>query len=98
MLYFIFISGWGETMQSRRSQVAIIRARDRRTGGGALPASRRRGGFRPRVRRRVGLGVGINLLPHSVRILTDLGLADQLDAIAVRTAQLAYYNKFGQRI
>jgi len=44
------------------------------------------------------LGVGINLLPHSVRILTDLGLADALDAIAVRTAELAYYNKFGQRI
>ena len=44
------------------------------------------------------LGVGINLLPHSVRILTDLGLADHLDAMAVRTAELAYYNKFGQRI
>src|SRR4051812_15031907 len=44
------------------------------------------------------LGVGISLLPHSVRILTDLGLADRLDAVAVRTAELAYYNKFGQRI
>ena len=44
------------------------------------------------------LGVGINLLPHSVRILTDLGLADALDSIGVRTAELAYYNKFGQRI
>ena len=44
------------------------------------------------------LGVGINLLPHSVRVLTDLGLADRLDAVAVRTAELAYFNKFGQRI
>jgi 2-polyprenyl-6-methoxyphenol hydroxylase-like FAD-dependent oxidoreductase len=44
------------------------------------------------------LGVGINLLPHSVRILTDLGLAEHLDRIAIRTAELAYYNKYGQRI
>ena len=44
------------------------------------------------------LGVGINLLPHSVRVLTDLGLADHLDGIGVRTAELCYYNKLGQRI
>ena len=44
------------------------------------------------------LGVGINLLPHSVRVLTDLGVADRLDEIGVRTAELCYYNKFGQRI
>ncbi|WP_276352208.1 flavin-dependent oxidoreductase [Cohnella caldifontis] len=44
------------------------------------------------------LGVGINLLPHSVKVLTELGLADDLDAIGVRTAELVYYNKFGQKI
>lgn len=44
------------------------------------------------------LGVGINLLPHSVRVLYGLGLADKLDAIAVRTSSLGYYNKFGQPI
>jgi len=44
------------------------------------------------------LGVGINLLPHAVRELTDLGLHDALAAIAIPTAELAYYNKFGQRI
>ncbi|WP_218028225.1 flavin-dependent oxidoreductase [Paenibacillus xylaniclasticus] len=44
------------------------------------------------------LGVGINLLPHSVRILWDLGLQEALDESAVRTKELAYHNKFGQLI
>lgn len=44
------------------------------------------------------LGVGINLLPHSVRILWDLGLQEALDQSAIRTKELAYYNKFGQLI
>lgn len=44
------------------------------------------------------LGVGINLLPHSVRVLWDLGLQHALDASAVRTKELAYYNKYGQII
>ncbi|WP_127533350.1 flavin-dependent oxidoreductase [Paenibacillus kobensis] len=44
------------------------------------------------------LGVGINLLPHSVKVLTELGLAEELDREGVRTAELAYYNKFGQLI
>ncbi len=44
------------------------------------------------------LGVGINLLPHAVRELTELGLAQELAAIGVRTRELIYTNKFGQRI
>lgn len=44
------------------------------------------------------LGVGINLLPHSVRILTDLGVGPALAATAIETAALAYFNKFGQAI
>lgn len=44
------------------------------------------------------LGVGINLLPHAVRELIELGLLDELREIAVETAQLCYYNKFGQLI
>ncbi len=44
------------------------------------------------------LGVGINLLPHSVRILTELGLSEELEREGVRTAELIYYNKFGQLI
>ena len=37
------------------------------------------------------LGVGINVLPHAVRELIELGLLDQLDAAGVRTLELAYY-------
>lgn len=44
------------------------------------------------------LGVGINTLPHAVRELTELGLADRLAATAVPTAELAYYSGHGQRI
>jgi 2-polyprenyl-6-methoxyphenol hydroxylase-like FAD-dependent oxidoreductase len=44
------------------------------------------------------LGVGINVLPHAARELTELGLADQIDAIGVRTGALSYHNRFGQQI
>src|ERR1700712_5527583 len=44
------------------------------------------------------LGVGINLLPHAVRELIELGLQDALAPTAIPTAELAYYNKHGQRI
>jgi 5-methylphenazine-1-carboxylate 1-monooxygenase len=44
------------------------------------------------------LGVGINLLPHSVKELTELGLQEALAATAIETASLTYYNKFGQTI
>jgi len=44
------------------------------------------------------LGVGINTLPHAVRELTELGLAEKLAATAIPTAELAYYSKHGQLI
>ncbi|MGY8526116.1 flavin-dependent oxidoreductase [Paracidovorax citrulli] len=44
------------------------------------------------------LGVGINLLPHAVRELAELGLRDEIAAMGIETASLSYYNKFGQRI
>jgi 5-methylphenazine-1-carboxylate 1-monooxygenase len=44
------------------------------------------------------LGVGINLLPHAVRVLDRLGLLPRLAAAAVATAELIYFNKFGQLI
>jgi 2-polyprenyl-6-methoxyphenol hydroxylase-like FAD-dependent oxidoreductase len=44
------------------------------------------------------LGVGINLLPHAVRELTELGLADRLAAIAIPTRELIYANRHGQEI
>ena len=44
------------------------------------------------------LGVGINLQPHAVLVLHELGLLDALRATAIETAALVYVNKFGQRI
>ena len=44
------------------------------------------------------LGVGINLLPHAVRVLTHLGLQEQLNQIAIATSELAYYSKHGKKI
>jgi 2-polyprenyl-6-methoxyphenol hydroxylase-like FAD-dependent oxidoreductase len=44
------------------------------------------------------LGVGINTLPHAVRELTELGLAEKLAETAIPTAELAYYSRHGQLI
>jgi 5-methylphenazine-1-carboxylate 1-monooxygenase len=44
------------------------------------------------------LGVGINVLPHAVRELTELGLAEQLAARAIATEALVYTNRRGQEI
>ena len=44
------------------------------------------------------LGVGINVLPHATRELTELGLLDELDTVGIPTAELTYYSKHGQRI
>ncbi len=44
------------------------------------------------------LGVGINLQPHAVRELFELGLQDELDAFGVRTTNVAYYSKKGGKI
>jgi len=44
------------------------------------------------------LGVGINVLPHAVRELIELGLLDQLDAAGVRTKELAFFSKQGKPI
>jgi 5-methylphenazine-1-carboxylate 1-monooxygenase len=43
------------------------------------------------------LGVGINTLPHSVRVLTNLGLAPKMAPNAIETSDLVYFNKFGQQ-
>lgn len=44
------------------------------------------------------LGVGINLLPHSVRHLFELGLEPALDATGIRTSELRYTTKRGETI
>ena len=42
------------------------------------------------------LGVGINMLPHAVKELADLGLMAELDAVGIRTRELIYANRLGQ--
>ncbi|HET6339529.1 MAG TPA: flavin-dependent oxidoreductase [Polyangiales bacterium] len=44
------------------------------------------------------LGVGINVLPHAVRELHELGLAQELEHAGVLTSELAYFSKHGQAI
>jgi 5-methylphenazine-1-carboxylate 1-monooxygenase len=44
------------------------------------------------------LGVGINILPHAVRELAELGLLDDLYETGIPTGELVYYSKRGQRI
>jgi 2-polyprenyl-6-methoxyphenol hydroxylase-like FAD-dependent oxidoreductase len=44
------------------------------------------------------LGVGINLQPHGVRELTELGLGEALERVAVATSEMLFFNRFGQRI
>jgi 5-methylphenazine-1-carboxylate 1-monooxygenase len=49
----------------------------------------------PRIRE---LGVGINVLPHAIAELSQLGLLARLDEVAIRTRELIYANRFGQEI
>jgi 2-polyprenyl-6-methoxyphenol hydroxylase-like FAD-dependent oxidoreductase len=44
------------------------------------------------------LGVGINLQPHAVRELFELGLEAELDALGVRTTNVTYFSKLGGEI
>jgi 2-polyprenyl-6-methoxyphenol hydroxylase-like FAD-dependent oxidoreductase len=44
------------------------------------------------------LGVGINVLPHAVRELIELGLHKRLEAAGVATRELAYFSKRGRPI
>jgi 2-polyprenyl-6-methoxyphenol hydroxylase-like FAD-dependent oxidoreductase len=44
------------------------------------------------------LGVGINVLPHAVRVLDRLGLVERLAAVAVTTKESAFFNHHGQLI
>jgi len=41
------------------------------------------------------LGVGINLPPHAVRELTELGLAGELARTGIETAEQAHFDRFG---
>src|SRR5436305_19873 len=44
------------------------------------------------------LGVGINMLPHAVRELEELGLRQSIENAGVACEQLTYFTKRGERI
>jgi 2-polyprenyl-6-methoxyphenol hydroxylase-like FAD-dependent oxidoreductase len=44
------------------------------------------------------IGVGITLLPHAMRELATLGLAERAEALGVKVQANAFYNRFGQRL
>jgi 5-methylphenazine-1-carboxylate 1-monooxygenase len=71
-------------------------------GGLSLALSLHQIGFDPHVFESAPafqfLGLGINVQPHAVRELTELGLGQQLAHHSIATAELAYFNKHGQLI
>ena len=71
-------------------------------GGLAAAIALQRKGIDVRVFEQVAqiraLGVGINLLPHAVGVLSSLGLADALAAVAIPTREVAFMNRHGQHI
>jgi 2-polyprenyl-6-methoxyphenol hydroxylase-like FAD-dependent oxidoreductase len=44
------------------------------------------------------LGVGVNLLPHAMRVYADLGLQEAIARVAVETSEAAFFNRYGQLI
>lgn len=44
------------------------------------------------------VGVGINLMPHAMREITELGLGERMEAKGVATREMGFYNRFGQFI
>jgi 2-polyprenyl-6-methoxyphenol hydroxylase-like FAD-dependent oxidoreductase len=90
----------GEAVSLRPERVAIAGGG---IGGMALALSLHAAGFTEinvyeSARSVMELGVGINVLPHATRELTELGLLDELYEVGIPTAELTYYSKHGQRI
>jgi 2-polyprenyl-6-methoxyphenol hydroxylase-like FAD-dependent oxidoreductase len=44
------------------------------------------------------VGVGINILPHAIKELAALGLLSAVDSVGIRTKELIYVNRLGQKI
>lgn len=71
-------------------------------GGCALALALHQVGVRSRILKSVPkikpLGVGLNLLPHAVRDLAQLGLEDQIAGNGIPTKELCFYTSLGQQI
>ena len=44
------------------------------------------------------IGVGINMLPHAIRVLASLGLREKLNSHGVEAQEFTYFNRHGQLI
>jgi 2-polyprenyl-6-methoxyphenol hydroxylase-like FAD-dependent oxidoreductase len=44
------------------------------------------------------LGVGFNILPHAIKVLAELDLLEELDAVAIRTRELIMMDRRGNEI
>ena len=44
------------------------------------------------------VGVGINILPHAIKELAALDLLPKLDAVGIRTKELHYISRLGQKV
>ena len=44
------------------------------------------------------VGVGINILPHAIKELAALDLLPKLDAVGIRTKELHYVSRLGQKV
>ena len=44
------------------------------------------------------VGVGINILPHAIKELAALDLLPRLDAVGIRTKELHYVSRLGQKV
>ena len=84
---------------SKQTEVIVLGAG---IGGLTLALSLHQAGIACRVYEAVPelkpLGVGINLLPHAARELSELGLLAALDAVGVRTKESVFFNAHGQLV
>ncbi len=84
---------------SPRHDVVIVGAG---IGGLALALSLHRHGIGARIYEAAPelrpLGVGLNLLPHAVRELADLGLEDKLVSAGIPTREYLFYTRAGQLV
>ncbi len=86
-------------MSNKQTEVIVLGAG---IGGLTLALSLHQAGIDCRVYEAVPelkpLGVGINLLPHATRELSELGLLPALDAVGVRTQESVFFNSHGQLV